>query len=83
MKNNLEDKEKDLDVNKQREILSRLAGDLMKDHSDMYYSSTYEISEMVYEKIHQKGVLDVQEYTLMKDLSVRDIQVLYGVNSKF
>ena len=75
----MEEKRKDLDVEKQKKIIFNLVEKLSLSDPDLYYRSTSEIALIVKNLIDsRKNLLDVDR-ELVSDLTQRDIELRLGI----
>ncbi len=80
--NQLTEIEKDLLAKQKKDILKIALDNVTKEHMELYYSSTYEISEEIFKYINSSKLVEKQR-EIVKDLSIEDIQVILSLNSKF
>ncbi len=76
----LEDKRKDLDSEKQKQLLRKLVEDLSKQHIDLYYQPTSEIAAFLEKQIESGKSLLAEDRALLRRLSRRDIEVLLSLH---
>lgn len=76
----LQDKRKDLDSEKQKQLLQRLVEELSRTEMDFYYRSTTEVAALLEQHIAKKARLTAEERALMQRLSRRDIEVLLSLH---
>jgi len=75
----MEEKRKDLDVEKQKKIIFNLVEKLSLSDPDLYYRSTSEIALIVKNLIDSReNLLDVDR-ELVSDLTQRDIELRLGI----
>lgn len=77
----LEEKQADLDREKQRKLLERLVAELSQDHFDLYYQSTSEIAFLLENYIQNKASLTQDERALLAPLSRRDVEIRLSLHS--
>jgi hypothetical protein len=80
MKNQLEEKEKDLLHNKKKEIIGKIVMILRDSDKELYYAPTIEIAEMIFQHINSDQ-LSTKDREIVADLSRDDIQILMSLNS--
>ena len=73
---NLVEKTKDLESFHQNQILTELLDQVQRLTPEHYYSTTTEVSQVIYQFIHDEKSLTLEEYEKVKNLSVRDIQII-------
>ncbi|MFW8635681.1 hypothetical protein [Cribrihabitans pelagius] len=76
----LQDKRKDLDSEKQKQLLQRLLEELSRTEPDFYYRSTSEVAALLQQRIDGGARLSAEEKTLLKRLSRRDIGMLLSLH---
>lgn len=76
----LEEKRKDLDSEKQRQLLRRLVEELSQTEVDLYYRATSEIAAFLETHINGENDLLAEEKALLKQLSRRDIEILLSLH---
>ncbi|EFO30390.1 conserved hypothetical protein [Roseibium sp. TrichSKD4] len=77
----LEEKQADLDREKQRKLLERLVAELSRDHFDLYYQSTSEIAFLLESYIQGNAKLTQDERALLAPLTRRDIEIKLSLHS--
>ncbi|MFW8595081.1 hypothetical protein [Cribrihabitans neustonicus] len=76
----LQDKRKDLDSEKQKQLLSRLVEELSRTEMDFYYRSTTEVAALLKQYIDGKARLSAEERALLQRLSRRGIEMLLSLH---
>ncbi len=76
----LEDKRKDLDSEKQKQLLRKLVEDLSKQQIDLYYQPISEIAAFLEKQIEGGESLLAEDRALLRRLSRRDIEVLLSLH---
>ncbi|MEM9370269.1 MAG: hypothetical protein AAGA26_03825 [Pseudomonadota bacterium] len=76
----LQDKRQDLDSEKQKKLLDGLVSELSRSHPDLYYQPTSQIARYLMEYIQGDAKLSADDRTLLKRLSLRDIEVLLSLH---
>lgn len=76
----LQDKRKDLDAVKRKQLLERILGELGRDNPDLYYRSTSDIAQMLRRHMDEGARLHPEERALVDGLSPRDISVLLSLH---
>ena len=76
----LQDKRKDLDSEKQKELLRRLLAELSQKEPDFYYRPTNEIAALIKRYVDDGAQLNAEERGLLARLTQRDIQVLLSLH---
>ncbi|MAX66900.1 MAG: hypothetical protein QF441_07970 [Bacteriovoracaceae bacterium] len=72
----------DLKVNQQKKIINNLVEKLAQESTELYYTDSMTICNLVVEKIQApKNNLTKTEYDLVKNLTRNDIQILLSYNS--
>ena len=75
----LHEKRKDLDVERQKNLLARLVTELSRSNPELYYRSTSEIALLLKQQIASGEELSVEERAILVRLSQRDIQILLSL----
>ena len=75
----MEEKRRDLDVEKQKKIIFKLVEKLSLSDPDLYYRSTSEIALIVKNLIDSREHLLDIERELVSDLTSRDIELRLGI----
>ena len=68
--------EEKLVFNQRKEIIEKLVSSLAKNNSEIYYSPTIEISELIRIEIENCELINQDQKAIVEDLDVHDIQVL-------
>ncbi|MEM6710699.1 MAG: hypothetical protein AAF590_00260 [Pseudomonadota bacterium] len=76
----LKDKRKDLDGEKQKQLLKRLVEEMSQMDSDIYYRPTSYIASQIKACVEAGDRLSLEEQALLKSLSQRDIEVLLSLH---
>ena len=76
----LKDKRKDLDFEKQKEIMQRIMTELGKADSDIYYRSTSAIAASILNYVEPTRDLSADDKALIRKLGQRDIQIILSMN---
>ncbi|MFW2541434.1 hypothetical protein ACN2XU_02245 [Primorskyibacter sp. 2E107] len=76
----LQDKRKDLDAEKRKLLLERLLREVGRDNPDLYYRSTSDIAQLIFNHVESAAMLHPEERALVKGLSPRDIAVLLSLH---
>jgi len=69
-----------LESDLKKEIIDDIVTELSKSHSDLYYSSTSIIAQLVYDTIHSQKI-SREKFEVVKDLDREDLQVLMSYSS--
>lgn len=80
MKEQFEEKEKDLLHTKKKEIIQKIVSLLRDQYSELYYSPTIEIAELVFQHINSSD-FPQKELEIVGELTRDDIQILMSLNS--
>ncbi|CUH67257.1 hypothetical protein TL5118_02110 [Thalassovita autumnalis] len=76
----LQEKRKDLDVERQKRLLTRLVEELSRSDPELYYRSTSEVAAQIEGLIGKAGRLSLEDRQLLMRLSRRDIEVLLSLH---
>lgn len=76
----LQEKHKDLDAAKQKQLLERMVAELSRAEPDFYYKSTSEVALQLHQRIKSGTNLSVDDRALLKHLSQRDISVILSLH---
>ncbi len=76
----LQEKRRDLDVEKQRKLLQRLLAELTRSRPDLYYQTTGEIARHIKDYTGDGTIIHSEERDLLDRLSIRDIEVLLSLH---
>lgn len=76
----LQEKRKDLDVERQKRLLTRLVEELSRSDPELYYRSTSEVAAQIEGLIGKAGRLSPEDRQLLMRLSRRDIEVLLSLH---
>ncbi|MEM9844092.1 MAG: hypothetical protein AAF965_04780 [Pseudomonadota bacterium] len=76
----LKDKRKDLDFEKQKEIMQIIMSDLSKADPDIYYRSTSAIAAGILNYVDTTRTLSAEEKALIRRLGQRDIQIILSMH---
>lgn len=76
----LQEKRKDLDVERQKRLLTRLVEELSQSDPELYYRSTSEVAAQIEGLIGKVGRLSLEDRQLLLRLSRRDIEVLLSLH---
>lgn len=74
--NSINNKEK-LGADIRRQVIERYLQKITNEHPQMYYAATAEIAHAIHEQLKNRiNSLDLEEQLQVKNLSVRDIEVI-------
>jgi len=76
----LQEKRKDLDVERQKRLLTRLVEELSRSDPELYYRSTSEVAAQIEGLIGKAGRLSLEDRQSLMRLSRRDIEVLLSLH---
>ncbi len=76
----LQDKRKDLDAEKQKDLLRRLVAEISRSDPDLYYRSTSEIAARLQKCISGEADLSADERALLERLNRRDLEILLSLH---
>ncbi|MCV6595729.1 MAG: hypothetical protein OIF40_01415 [Mangrovicoccus sp.] len=76
----MEEKRKDLRIEKQKRLLEQLVAELSRDNPGFYYQPTGEIAFAIQSHIRTAGALSLEDKALLDTLSQYDIQLLLSLH---
>ena len=76
----LKDKRQDLDGEKKKKLLQRLVDEMSQVDGDFYYRPTSYIASQIKARVEAGEALSVEEQSLLKGMSQRDIEVLLSLH---
>ncbi len=77
----MEEKRKDLEASRQKELIYRIVSELNELHPSLYYAATSEIAYQVEAAILAGQGLNHDESQLLKGLSRNDIQMILSLHN--
>jgi len=77
----VEEKRKDLEASRQKELIYRIVSELNELYPSLYYAATSEIAYQIEEAISAGQGLNHAESQLLKGLSRNDIQMILSLHN--
>ncbi|MEM6375050.1 MAG: hypothetical protein AAF689_18810 [Pseudomonadota bacterium] len=76
----LQEKRKDLDFEKQKEIMQNVMSKLSRGDADIYYRSTSAIAASILNYVETSGEISIDDKNLIRRLGQRDIQIILSMH---
>jgi hypothetical protein len=76
----LQEKRKDLDHERQKQLLQKMVSELSRLEPGLYYQSTSAVAQHLKSYLRKGAQLSVDDRSLMQKLSVRDIEMLLSLH---
>jgi hypothetical protein len=76
----LQEKRKDLDHERQKQLLQKMVSELSRLEPGLYYQSTSAVAQRLKSYLRKGAQLSVDDRSLMQKLSVRDIEMLLSLH---
>lgn len=77
----MQEKRKDLEASRQKELVYRIVGELNELHPSLYYAATSEVAYQIEEHVLAGKGLSHDESELLKGLSRNDIQMILSLHN--